>query len=60
MIDAIINLALLIIAVAAAFAWGYEKGRGDAMEDEIKYIESRLSQKKQKHENESEPEDSRD
>ena len=45
MADTIINIALIVTAVASAFAWGYEKGRGDAMQEEIDYIERKLKQR---------------
>ena len=45
MVDTIINIALLVAALASAFAWGYEKGRGDAMQEEIDYIERKLKQR---------------
>ena len=39
MIDMTINFAMLVLLVFAAFSWGYEKGKGDAMEDEINFLE---------------------
>ena len=52
MLDMTINFAMLILLVLAAFSWGYEKGRGDAMEDEINFLE-RLKKDREEKNNES-------
>lgn len=45
MLELIINTCLLISLVVLAFAWGYEKGRGDALEDELKELEEEAKRK---------------
>ena len=43
--DAIIHIVQIIALGIAAFAWGYEKGRGDEMQDEIDFYEKHLKKK---------------
>lgn len=42
---AIIQIVQTVALVIAAFSWGYEKGRGDEMQDEIDFYE-KLHKKK--------------
>lgn len=41
----IIQIVQTITLVIAAFSWGYEKGRGDQMEDEIEFYEKHFKEK---------------
>ena len=45
MLELIINTCLLISLVVLAFSWGYEKGRGDALEEELKELEEDAKRK---------------
>lgn len=45
MLELVINTFLLIGLVVLAFAWGYEKGRGDAIEEELKELEEEAKRK---------------
>ena len=45
MLELVINMCLLISLVMLAFSWGYEKGRGDAMEEELKELEEEAKRK---------------
>lgn len=44
MIDVIIDIALTIVLAIVAFSWGYEKGYGDAIEENLDFFE-RLKKK---------------
>ncbi len=50
MLDMTINFSMLILLVIVAFSWGYEKGRGDALEDEINFWE-RIKKDKEEEKN---------
>ncbi len=43
--SAIITIVQTVALVIAAFSWGYEKGRGDEMQDEIDFYEKHLKKK---------------
>ena len=43
--DAIVHIVQIVALGITAFAWGYEKGRGDEMQDEIDFYEKRLKKK---------------
>lgn len=45
MLELVINICLLISLVILAFSWGYEKGRGDAIEEELKELEEEAKRK---------------
>ena len=49
--DAIINIVQIVALAIAAFAWGYEKGRGDEMQDEIDFYEKHLKNKVEDEDN---------
>lgn len=51
MIDMGINIAGIILLAIVAFSCGYEKGRGDAMEEEIDFLERIKKDKEEKEEN---------
>lgn len=42
---AIIQIVQTVALAIAAFSWGYEKGRGDEMQDEIDFYEKHLKKK---------------
>lgn len=50
MIDIGINIAGIILLAVVAFSCGYEKGRGDAMEEEIDFLE-RIRKDREEKEN---------
>lgn len=45
MLDLVINTCLLISLVVLAFSWGYEKGRGDTLEEDLKELEEEAKRK---------------
>ncbi len=54
MIDIGINIAGIILLAVVAFSCGYEKGRGDAMEEEIDFLERIKKDREEEKENANE------